>query len=371
MARQLLNTRSYLSSLRADMHLNHKFIQFAARASGRIRIIALVIAVSLVVALAALGCNGEKPVIKLHAWQNDSHFLSNAIFEFVVENGYGYPVETVVMTTPVMQESIITGEVDLNLEGWQQNSLGWYTEHVEKGNIVNLGMNYEGGPQFFMIPSWVAEKHGIKTVFDMQEHGELFKDPEDPSKGIFYSGIIGWEASTINEVKLEAYGLDRYYNPVTPGSGDALKTALARRQEEKRPVFSYYWEPTGLMGAYDWFILEEPVYTESCWEKVLAATREKSLRPIDDACEYPNPYIDKIAHTGLQRKAGDVVEMLEKMSIGLDPLNTTLAWVDQNEIQDWEAAAVHYLRANEDRWRSWVTPKAYEKVKVALEEFSG
>ncbi len=61
-----------------------------------------------------------------------------------------------------------------------------------------------------------------------------------------------------------------------------------------------------------------------------------------------------------------VVEMLSKMMVGLEPLNETLAWAAENGPQDWEAAAVYYLRNYEERWKTWVTPEAYERIKEAL-----
>ena len=168
-------------------------------------------------------------------------------------------------------------------------------------------------------------------------------------------------------MKLETYGLARYYNLVSPGSEEALAAALARPQENRQPVFGYYWAPTVLMGVHDWHILEEPSNTEECWERVTAASQDKSLRPIDEACAYPNPPIDKLAHSGLTSKAGDVVEMLRKMEVGLEPLNRTLAWAAENGVEDWNEVAVYYLKTYEDRWRTWVTPTAYEKIKEALE----
>jgi len=65
-----------------------------------------------------------------------------------------------------------------------------------------------------------------------------------------------------------------------------------------------------------------------------------------------------------------VVEMLERMNVGLEPLNDILGWADKNEVQDWEKAAIYYLQNYEDRWKTWVTPKAYERIKKALEEVS-
>ena len=317
-------------------------------------------------ALAGTGCGSSKPVIRVHAWETGSHFLNNAIFEFIVEEGYGYPVETVVETTPVLKEAMPRGDVDLNLEGWQHNVKAWYEEEIRNGNIVNLGMNFEGGPQFFIIPRRVAEEHGIKTVLDMKDHWELFQDPQDPSKGVFYNCLVGWECAEINAVKLEAYGLSQFSNAVSPGSGTALENALATSQERGQPVFGYYWAPTSLMGSYEWHILEEPEYSDECWDRIAAATGDASLRPVEQACAYQNPAIDKIAHAGLKRKAPAVVEMLERMVVGLGPLNETLAWADENDVEDWRSAAIHYLQRYEDRWSDWVTPKAHDRIKKAL-----
>ena len=84
--------------------------------------------VLLAVALSTAGCgDDEKPVINLHVWEgSDSHWLNNAIAEFIIENGYVYPVETVVETTHVLPQALPRGEVYLNLAGWQHNSPDWY-----------------------------------------------------------------------------------------------------------------------------------------------------------------------------------------------------------------------------------------------------
>ncbi len=81
-----------------------------------------------------------------------SHLLNNAIAKFIIEEGYGYRVEEVTETTPVLMEALPRGEVDLNLEGWQQNLPDWYAEHIDKGNIVNLGMTFEGGATVLRHP---------------------------------------------------------------------------------------------------------------------------------------------------------------------------------------------------------------------------
>lgn len=334
----------------------------------RALIFPLLAAVFLSIACAAVDTDTQKPAIRLHDVLSESQWINNAIAKLIIEEGYGYPVETVVESTPAMQEGLPIGTIDLNLEGWQQNIIDWYDAELEKGTIVNLGMIYEGGPQFFIIPSWVAEANNIRTVQDMKEHWELFRDPQDPSKGVFYNCISGWECAKINRVKMESYGLEEYYNVVSPASSTALTAALENGQKSNQPVFGYYWEPNALAASYQWHVLEEPPYTSACWERIIAAIEAGGAPLNEQACAYENLPIDKLAHAGLQQKAPEVVDMLKAMVVGLEPLNKTMAWSQEHDVQDWEKAAIYYLQNYEDRWRGWVTPEAYEKVKKALSE---
>ena len=218
-----------------------------------------------------------------------------------------------------------------------------------------------------MIPKWVAEEYGIKDVFDLAEHWQVFTDPQDPAKGAFYNCIAGWHCAKINRAKLDAYGLSAFYNAVSPASAAALVSVLTDAQVARRPVLGYYWAPSPLMVSYDWYVLEEPAYSDECWKDVSRAAEDEG-RPLKQACAYEAISIDKLAHAGLEQKAPDVLVMLRKMTVGLGPLNATLSWAIKNTDGDWEKAAIHYLRTYEDGWRTWVTPGAFEKITAALEK---
>jgi len=96
-------------------------------------------------------------------------------------------------------------------------------------------------------------------------------------------------------------------------------------------------------------------------------SRDRNRRPIDQACAYENLPVEKVIHKSLLKNAQDVVEMLEKMVVGLEPLNKTLAWAKEND-QNLEEASVYYLKNYEERWKSWVTPKAYKRIDKALRQ---
>jgi glycine betaine/proline transport system substrate-binding protein len=328
---------------------------------------ALVLMATLVV-----GCGEaveeEKPTLKFSDTWYESVWLANAIAGFIIEEGYGYPVETVQASVQVAQISLSQGDLHVWLDCWWWYYLGWYDEAIANGEIENLGPTMEPAPSFWMIPTWVHEEYNINTVEDMKEHWELFKDPEGPTKGLFINCPIGWECQMINRVKLEAYGLTEYYNIIEPTAG-AMEAALAGAQKKHQPVFGYYWAPTALMGMYDWYMLEEPEFDPDVWDKIQAALDDESLRPIDEACAYEAVSPINAVWSGLRDTAPDVVALFEKMNIGLELTNESAAWAKENEVEDWNKVSVWYLRNNESRWKAWVTDDAYKKIKTALDEY--
>ena len=328
----------------------------------------LLVVVSAMVFFAA-ACSSddeEKPTIKVAEQSFESQWINNAIFKFVVEAGYGNPVETIEVSTVIMQLALAEGDLDLNLEMWQQNFIDNYNEEIAAGSYTNLGPTYEGGPQFFIIPKATADEYNIVTVDDMKQHWELVKDPEDSTKGEFINCPIGWQCAEINRAKLEAYGLDEYFNLKSGGSQAALDAALVGAQLKSEAVFGYYWAPTSIMGSYEWTILEEPTYNAACWAEVSKGQADPGYTPAE-ACAYETLPIDKAVHKDMLDKAPDVVEMLRKMDVGLQPLNVTAAWALDADIQgDWEKAAIYYLQTYEDRWTTWMPADSVQKVKDAL-----
>lgn len=313
-----------------------------------------------------------KPTLKLGDTQFDSLWLNNAIAKFIIEKGYGYPVDTVETTTPIAEVALARGELDIWLELWQQNWQEVYDRQIAAGDIINVGAIYEAGPQFFIVPTWVSEQHDIKTIEDLKRPDvvALFKNPENPSKGAFINCVSGWECAQINRAKFRAYGLDEYYDIIEPGSTGAMDAALVGPQKRKQPVFGYYWAPTALVGMFDWHVIEEPDYSADAWAEVLKGVENKDYIP-KQASAYETLPVDIGVYKGTPQKAPDVVELLKKMEVGLKPINETLAWADENNVKpNSEEIAVRYLKSYEDRWTTWMPADKVQKVKEALAKAS-
>ena len=313
----------------------------------------------------------EKSVVRLHDDQIDMLQINNAIAEFIIEKGYGHAVERVECTTKEMQRLMVQGDIDVALEVWKSNNQEWYRREVAGGRILDLGAIYADENQFWVIPAWMAREHNIRTVADMRQPWRLFQDPEDASKGLFFNCITGWTCLEINTVKLEAYGLNKFYNAVSPISPEALRAVLENAQLKRVPVFGYYWTPNSLMASYQWQVLEEPSYSEQCWEKVVKAANDKTLRPLDEACEYEQTPVHKFASQELAGRLPDVLEVMQKMAVNAESLSDTLSWVFRQGGQKWNAAAVYFLRSYPEQWRTWVTAPARNRIEDALAEING
>ena len=188
--------------------------------------------------------------------------------------------------------------------------------------------------------------------------------------------VSGIKPLEINDRKLKAYGLDKYYNAVSPSSPEALVKIFENAQLKKMPVFGYYWAPNALMASYGWQILREPPMepgTElpdgDCGNFPVPPEGAGGVFSAD--CSDCGEPVYKVASMRLVKSAPEVAEMLEKMEMDLEVLNRILAWGRSQGGQDWQRTAMYFLRNFEPLWKSWVTPEAYGRIKNALSRRTG
>ena len=324
----------------------------------------------------SLGASSAKAGCSVHLgdFDWDSANIHTAISSFMIENGYGCDVEvTKGSTTPIMA-AFFDNQIDIVTEVWEDNLVELLKPEFESGNIVHLGINTPASEQAFWVDRATAEKHGLKSVEDMKKPGiwELFKDPENPSKGRMTSCISGWTCYTINFVKQKEYGLDEFYTNFDPGSGGALDAAIAGGFAKGQPVFSYYWTPTSLMGKpdIDMVRLEEPAYDADCWQAMsvvvedIKANGQESYVP-SCACEYKDMALTKMATSKFADANPEITAMIKAYSLPTPVVNEMLAYYVDESGGDMEATAMHFLSTN-NVWESWVSADVAAKIKSAL-----
>ena len=82
-------------------------------------------------------------VIRVADTSSEFEWITNPLFEFIVEEGYGYTVELVKMTMPEAQEALLVGDVDLLLAARTPETADWFDGAIAGGEVVTLGVTYE------------------------------------------------------------------------------------------------------------------------------------------------------------------------------------------------------------------------------------
>ena len=282
----------------------------------------------------------------------DSIKLNNALAGLVAEEVFGYTWEETPGSTPISHEALMAGDVDVHMEEWTDN-IAAYAADLEAGRFVELGVNFKDNYQGFYIPRYVADAYpDLKTVKDLAKYPELFPDPEDPSKGIIYGGITGWEITEIMEKKVTAYGLDEYYNYFVSGSDAVLSASMTAAWDRQEPIVAYYWEPTWLLGMYDFVLLEDDPYDPETYQDGIGACPAVTVTvAVSNDFAASNP---------------EFCEFLSNFSMPSAIISEALAYMQENNA-DYAAAARWLLtESHPELIDEWLTAEQAETLRAAL-----
>lgn len=296
----------------------------------------------------------------------DSAIFHNRVAQFIVENGYGYDTDTIAASTNPMLQGMRDNDVHAVTEMWVENLPESYHQDVEDGVFIDLGANYSESIQGWFVPTYVIEgdeERGIEpmapdlqSVDDLPQYWEVFQDDEDPSKGRIYHGVGGWEATEISKTKATVYGLDDTYNGFDPGSEAALFTSVQAAYDRGEGWVGYLWAPSWVFAQLDLTQIEEPEYTDECWDAILDG---------DEACAFPNVRVHVVVTPSLVDGAPEVTEFLENYTSTMDETSEVLLYISDNDATADEAA-IWWLETYEDKWSEWVPEDVADDVREAL-----
>jgi glycine betaine/proline transport system substrate-binding protein len=329
------------------------------------KVLLLTAGISLL-AMTFAGCApaSEKEPIIFGDLSWDSAQVCNRIAAKILNAGYGYEAEYIPGDTITVLQGLRSGDIDVNMEVWVENQLEPYNEALDSGDVIDLGNNYGDNYQGWLVPTYMIEGDSargieatapdLKSVFDLPDYWELFKDPENPDKGRFTNSIPGWMCTNVNTIKLDTYGLTDYYTDFITGSDAALSGSMAAAYQKGDAWLGYYWAPTWVLGKYDMTLLEEPPYSEELF------TEEAGY-----ACAYPSNNVNIALNAEFAAANPDVVDVLDNFQTTTPMINAVLAYMQDNEATTDEAA-LFFLTDYEDVWTSWVTSDVADAVKAAL-----
>ncbi len=315
------------------------------------------IALSLMIVMALAGCAEETKEIKIGEGDWDSNAFHDQIAKFIIENGYDTPVNVVMADTSVMVSGMKTKDIDASLELWSDN-VPTYQDDIDNGHYEELAVNFDDNRQGIYVPTYMVEGEGaiapdLKTVEDLKDYVHLFPNPENEDEGIIYGGPEGWSATAMLHKKMEAYGLDEFYNFKTIDSNATLSATLASAYAKQEPWVGYNWEPTWIMGLYDMTLLEDSEYNVDDYEKGIGA--------------FPSVKVTVCVNSEFEENHPEVYEFLSKYETSSAVTSAGLGYMQENEVEA-EDAAIWFLNTYEDMWKPMVSEEAYTKIIEALNE---
>jgi glycine betaine/proline transport system permease protein/glycine betaine/proline transport system substrate-binding protein len=324
-------------------------------------ILSLVIVLSMILVIG--GCTKEVKTITITATDNgwDSQMLHNEIAKFIVENAYdNYDFQLSTGSSTMNWQSIISGDVDLDIESWTDN-VATYKDDVANGDIVDVGVLVPNSAQGLYVPKYVIEGDAargieaaapdLKTVEDLKKYANLFPDDEDKSKGRIYGSIPGWMADEVIHKKYEFYGLDEMYNYARLGSEATLFASLASAYNLGEPWVGYCYEPTWISGKLDLVLLEDAPYDPELF--------------VEGKCEFPKQELKIVSSNKFAEKAPDLLEFFQKYKTGSELISKALAHLDETG-ETHEETTKWFLKEYDNLLDEWLPSERANRVRDAL-----
>ncbi len=328
------------------------------------RVWLLVTAAVLIVTLGACNGMGDDSTIDLAQGDWASHEFHNQIVAFILEEGYDKTVDITTADTPVVTQSLINGDLDVNVEMWSDN-VATYDEDLEDGHYHEISVNFDDNAQGFYIPAYLQEDYpGLQTIQDLPDYKHLFEHPEisgwdpDEDKAIIYGGPSGFAATGFLQNKFENeedYGeLIEHFDFWPLESTATLNTTLTDAYESEEPWVGYNWEPTWIMGLYDMVLLEDELeYSRD--------THEEGVGNL------PSQEVTVVVTDGFEERHPDVHAFLSHYETSSELTSEGLAYMQENDV-DADEAAQWFLDEYEDLWTDWVPEDVEEDILSALDE---
>ena len=300
---------------------------------------------------------GPKDTIVFSDLNWTSAQVQNRVAQYIVEHGYGYPTDLVFGGTLPLFEGLRKGDTHVTMEIWLPNQeIGWNAA-LEQGTVVSVGTSLVGDWQStFVIPAYIAEQYpDLKTPEDLKkpEFQELFATDESRGKARLVACVPGWSCELVNDEQIESYGLTDYLHVIKPGSQDAMFSEIFGAYERQEPWLGYMWGTGDPAIKLDLVLLEEEPYSDECWAS-------------GKMCHFADSLVLIAVHNSLLPRAPDVVGFLQNWDFDVPAYNKVFLWSSENDATP-EETAIHWLENNRDKWMSWVSDEAGQKVAAALD----
>ncbi|MEL6424705.1 MAG: glycine betaine ABC transporter substrate-binding protein [Pseudomonadota bacterium] len=224
------------------------------------------VAATLLVTAAATGVSAQdKVMIGEPSWPG-AKIMANLIGQ-VIEGRLGGEVGYAPGANAVIFAAMDggRGDIDVHPDVWLPNQSSFTDEYVDGKGTVSLSSGSYEGRSGFCTPTYMAEKHNIRSVFDLgTPDAQSLYDTNGDGMGEIWIGASGWASTNVHQVKVRDYGIGAFLEPTTEDETvfyARLKDAIA---DEQGVVF-YCYKPHYVHALYDVTMIEEPEHDPNAY----------------------------------------------------------------------------------------------------------
>ena len=302
--------------------------------------------------LILAGCAGEveedKQTITIADKGYASCTVSMTLLRIVLEDELGYPVETPLLSWPVTWAGIAAGDVDIDPDVWYESQRESVDKYVVEQRVAELSPVYSDCAQGWVIPTYVAEEHGITRVEQLNDYVDLF-DEDANGLGEIYIGPAGWTATEVDKIKVKSYELNYEWH----SQDEWVQYALVQGKIEKHePVLFYIYQPHWAFGRWDLTWIEEPEHSDDLWNYTPGDIEGSYI-----ACTW-NPVDVYIGmRSALEDEAPDAYKFFNNYKISKDAVNFLIMEIEDvpgNPAQDPTTVCRKWLNDNPDILAEWL-----------------
>ena len=312
-------------------------------------------------ALSDAAMEEEKSTITFATLNWSSAEIQSAIGQYIVEHGYGYPVDEKAGATIPLFQGLLGGDIDVTLEIWLPNQNPTWLPALDAGDVIPVGNSLdEQWQSAFVIPTYLADEYpDLRSLEDLRNFVDQDVFEKEDGKIILWTCPGSWGCSGTNERQIAAYGLEDVITLKPAEGAGPLFASLQGAYDKQESWLGYMWAPSVPANTLDLTRLEEP---EVCQD---TDPENPENADWDPDCSYGVGPVRIAVHPSMVQRAPDVIEMLRQWSFTNEQIGEVLEYRSQTDSSAQETA-VWFLTNREAIWTTWVPRDVADRLRSAL-----
>jgi glycine betaine/proline transport system substrate-binding protein len=284
---------------------------------------------------AASGKCGDY-AIAMHAW--NGYTASAQVVAEVAKKELGCTItQTTLDEGPTTYDAMEAGTIDVIIEDWGG---GRWKEWVDRGAVVEAGLNGNVGLIGMYVAPWMAEKYpDITDSKNLNKYASLFKTADSGGKGAWYEGPPGY--TTIGEKMVSANNLN--FKVIFSGSEAALVDGFTKAEANKTAFIGYAWQPWTLFAKIPNLEKGHVHFPANDWADAAKAS---------GLTDYPETPLVKLISKKLNDSNSSFANLVKNFKWTNDDQNSVAADIEGG--MKPEEAAQKWIDAHPDQVKAWI-----------------